>query len=181
MSIWQKFSVSIFHKSLPGYFSKRNIQTNESLVLQTGDWFSILISVLNRTRFLIFFFFKKKNNNNKNQMNSFISSQKCLYFYRNISSWFQYQFVSFIISKPCIMKFCLTTLSWTLHLKVEHLEAALRRVLRKKCSEKMEQTYRRTPIPKCDFNKDEKLLYWNRTSAWVFSYRFVEYVQNTYL
>ena len=28
-----------------------------------------------------------------------------------------------------------------------------RGVLRKKCPEKMQQIYRRTPIPKCDFNK----------------------------
>ena len=32
--------------------------------------------------------------------------------------------------------------------------------------------YRRTPMPKCDFNKAAKQLYWNRTSAWVFSCKF---------
>ena len=32
-------------------------------------------------------------------------------------------------------------------------------VPRKKCSENMQQIYRRTPIPKYDFNKDAKQLY----------------------
>ena len=34
-----------------------------------------------------------------------------------------------------------------------------RGVLRKRCSEKMQQIYRRTPIPKCDFNKVALQLY----------------------
>ena len=33
----------------------------------------------------------------------------------------------------------------------------------------MQQIYRRTPIPKCDFNKVAKQRYRNRTLAWVFS------------
>ena len=33
-----------------------------------------------------------------------------------------------------------------------------RGVLRKRCSENMQQIYRRTPMPKCDFNKVEKQL-----------------------
>ena len=32
-------------------------------------------------------------------------------------------------------------------------------VLRKRCSEKMQQIYRRTPMPKCNFNKVAKQLY----------------------
>ena len=32
----------------------------------------------------------------------------------------------------------------------------------------MQQIYRRTPIPKCDFNKATFQVYWNRTSAWVY-------------
>ena len=52
----------------------------------------------------------------------------------------------------------------------------------KKCSENMQRNYRRTPMPKCDFNKVAKLkqLYWNRTSAWVFSCKFAAYFQNTF-
>ena len=43
------------------------------------------------------------------------------------------------------------------------------RVVRiKRCSENMQQIYRRAPMPKCDFNKVAKQLYWNRTSLWVF-------------
>ena len=43
-----------------------------------------------------------------------------------------------------------------------------RGALRKRCSENKHQIYRRTPIPNCDFN-----------TAWVFSYKFAAYVQNT--
>ena len=32
-------------------------------------------------------------------------------------------------------------------------------VLRKSCSENMQQIYRRTPVPKCDFNKVAKQIY----------------------
>ena len=39
-------------------------------------------------------------------------------------------------------------------------------VPRKRCSEKMQQIYRKTPMPKCDFNKVAKQIYWNRTLAW---------------
>ena len=48
---------------------------------------------------------------------------------------------------------------------------------RKKCSENMQQIYRRTPIPKCDFSKVAKQLYWNRTSVWVLSCKFAVYLQ----
>ena len=34
-----------------------------------------------------------------------------------------------------------------------------RGVLRKWCSENMQQIYRKTPVPKCDFNKVAKKLY----------------------
>ena len=39
-------------------------------------------------------------------------------------------------------------------------------VLIKRCSENMQKIYKKIPIPKCDFNKVAKQLYWNRTSAW---------------
>ena len=42
-----------------------------------------------------------------------------------------------------------------------------RRVLTKRCPENMQQIYGRTPIPKCDFNKAAKQLYWNHFLAWV--------------
>ena len=42
----------------------------------------------------------------------------------------------------------------------------------KRCSENKQQIYRRTPMPKCHFNKVTKQFYWNRTSAWVFSCKF---------
>ena len=37
-----------------------------------------------------------------------------------------------------------------------------RGVLRKRCSEKMQQIYRRTAMPKCNFNNAAKQLYWNQ-------------------
>ena len=39
-------------------------------------------------------------------------------------------------------------------------------VLKKRCSENMQQIYRSASMPKCDFNK-------YHTSAWVFSCKFV--------
>ena len=53
-------------------------------------------------------------------------------------------------------------------------------VLTKRCFENMQQIYRRTPMPKCDFNKVALRLYWNRTSAWVFSCKFAAYFQNIF-
>ena len=43
--------------------------------------------------------------------------------------------------------------SWRYHSNGLHTEAALRSVLKKRFSENMQQIYRRTPMPKCDFNK----------------------------
>ena len=54
-------------------------------------------------------------------------------------------------------------------------EAAVQR-----CSENMPHVYRRTPMLKRDFNKVALLLYWNRTSAWVFSCKFAIYFQNNF-
>ena len=53
-------------------------------------------------------------------------------------------------------------------------------VIKKRCSENTQQIYRRTPMPKCDFNKVAFQLYWNHTSAWVFSCKFIAYFQNTF-
>ena len=53
-------------------------------------------------------------------------------------------------------------------------------VLRKRCSENMQQIFRRAPMPRWDFNKVAKQLYWNRTSAWVFSCKFAAYFQNIF-
>ena len=55
----------------------------------------------------------------------------------------------------------------------------LRGVPRKRCSENMQQIYRRAPMPKCNFNKVAKQLYWNHSSAWVFSCKFAAYFRNT--
>ena len=52
-------------------------------------------------------------------------------------------------------------------------------VLIKRCSENVQQIYRRTPIQKCDFNI--VALYWNHTSTWVFSCKFDAYFRNTFL
>ena len=56
----------------------------------------------------------------------------------------------------------------------------LKGVLEKRCSENMQQIYRRTPMPKCNFNKAAKQLYWYRTSAWVFSSKFPAYFLNIF-
>ena len=53
-------------------------------------------------------------------------------------------------------------------------------VLRKKCSENMQPICKRTPMLKCDFNKVSKQLYWNLTSAWLFSCEFAAFFQNAF-
>ena len=57
-------------------------------------------------------------------------------------------------------------------------------VFKKRCSENTGLISKRTSMPKCDFNKVAKQLYWqlywNRTSAWVFSCKFAAYPQNTF-
>ena len=53
-------------------------------------------------------------------------------------------------------------------------------VFRKRCSENLQQIYRRTPMPNCDFNKVIKL-YCGRTLAWVLSCKFAAYFPKTFL
>ena len=55
-----------------------------------------------------------------------------------------------------------------------------RAVPRESCSENMQQIYRRTRMPKCHFNKVASQLYWNRTSACLFSCKFAAYFQHTF-
>ena len=55
-----------------------------------------------------------------------------------------------------------------------------RGVLRRWCSENMQQIYRRTPMPKSDLNKVTLQLYWKHTSTWMFSCKFPAYFQNTF-
>ena len=65
-------------------------------------------------------------------------------------------------------------------IKTEHQEQPLRGVARKRCSDNMQQMYRRTPLPKCDFNNVAKQLYWNHTSEWVFFCKFAAYFSKTF-
>ena len=44
----------------------------------------------------------------------------------------------------------------------------------------MQQIYKRTPMPKCDFNKVALQLDWSYTSALVFPCKFAAYFQNTF-
>ena len=53
-------------------------------------------------------------------------------------------------------------------------------VLINRCSENMQHIFRRTPMPKGDFNKVAKQLYWNHASACVLSCKFAAYFQNTF-
>ena len=55
-----------------------------------------------------------------------------------------------------------------------------RGVLRKRCSENMQQIYRRIPMPKYDSNKVALQLYWNHALAWVFFCIFAACFQNTF-
>ena len=56
----------------------------------------------------------------------------------------------------------------------------LRGVSRNRCYENMQQIYRRTLMPKSDFNKVALQLYWNHISSSVFSCKFAAYFQNIF-
>ena len=67
------------------------------------------------------------------------------------------------------------------YLNKESSEAVLQRCFYKKVFRKLQQIYRRRPMPKCDFNKVSQQLYQNHTSAPVYSCKFAIYFQNTLL
>ena len=54
------------------------------------------------------------------------------------------------------------------------------RVLIKRFSGNMQQIYRRTPTPKCDFNKIALQLCWSHTSAWVFPVNLLHIFRTAY-
>ena len=76
--------------------------------------------------------------------------------------------------------YCYYNINQSLSICIFLQKQPLRDVPRKKCSENMQQICRRTPMSKCDFNKVAKQLYWNHTSAWVFSCKFAAYLQSTF-
>ena len=55
-----------------------------------------------------------------------------------------------------------------------------RGIFRKRCSENIQQLYKRISMPKCDFNKVAFQLHWNHTSAWLFFCKFVAHFQNNF-
>ena len=56
-----------------------------------------------------------------------------------------------------------------------------RRVLRKRCSENMQQIYSRASMSKCHIDKAAKRLCWNHTSAWVSYCKSGTYFENNFL
>ena len=84
---------------------------------------------------------------------------------------------------PQFFRFISLTLLLFCHwgLQQDHIKRQPSRdVLRKRCSENMQQIYWITPIANCDLNKVAKQLYWDHTSAWVFSCKFTSYFQSTF-
>ena len=63
---------------------------------------------------------------------------------------------------------------------IKYQKQSPRGVPRKRCSENMQQIYKRTPMPKGDFNKAALQIYWNCFLAWVFSCMFAAYFHNTF-
>ena len=83
------------------------------------------------------------------------------------------RFISFIIIHiPQLQPASLTQSVVGLYTDTYVLKQPLRVVPRKRCFENMQQTYRRTPMPNCDFHKVALELYWNHTSTWMFSSKF---------
>ena len=69
---------------------------------------------------------------------------------------------------------------WEIHIDISEAAHQSRGILINTCSENMQQNYRRTPMPKRDFNKVAKQLYWDRTSVWVFPCKFAAYFQSIF-
>ena len=71
---------------------------------------------------------------------------------------------------------------WTLKREVKcfYQEQQSRGVHIKRFSKNMQQIYRMTSLPTCDFNKVAKQIYWNHTVAWVFFCKLAAYFQNTF-
>ena len=65
----------------------------------------------------------------------------------------------------------------THRLSLEIQKQSPRGILEKRCCENMQQIYRRTPMPKCDFDKVALQLC---TSTWVISCKFAAYFQNNF-
>ena len=79
--------------------------------------------------------------------------------------------------KSTLNEFCFNFLTIKVPIIPKHSSIGVRR---KRCLRNRQPIYRKTPMPKCDFNKVALQLYWNHTSAWVFSCRFAAYFQNTF-
>ena len=91
---------------------------------------------------------------------------------------------SFSITSLFLMtpqKECYHQHSWQYLQYINSQKQPSRGVHKKRCSENMQKIYRRTPMPKCNFNKVVLQLYWNHTLAWVISCKLTEYFQNTFL
>ena len=69
---------------------------------------------------------------------------------------------------------------FTIYDKLGLQKHPFRGALRKRCSKNMHQIYRWTSMPKYDFNKIAIQLYWNHTSAWLFSCKFAAFFQNIF-
>ena len=68
-----------------------------------------------------------------------------------------------------VARFSATT-ARTFHCQLSFQKQPFKGVLRKTCSENIQEIYRRTHMQKCNF----------RTLAWVFSCKFAAYFQNTF-
>ena len=96
-----------------------------------------------------------------------------------ITTWYQQYLLSWIL----LYYSCLVStmpLLFSADVIKEYQKHPSRGVLRKRYFENMQQIYRRTAMPKCDFTKVALQPYWNRTSAWVFFCKFAAYFQSTF-
>ena len=95
--------------------------------------------------------------------------------------WKKYYKFIFLLMKLSTRKIRTTKKILLIHFFMIYIQKqSSRGILMKRCSENMQQVYWRTPIPKCDFNKDSLQLYCNHTLVWVFC-KFAAYFQNTFL
>ena len=107
---------------------------------------------------------------------------ECFLSLMSLQTWISSYVFCNCLKMPCNVTaaFCWAEKNWNA-MSFKTFKSSRQEVfLRKGVLKNMQQIYRRTPIPKCDFNKVALQLYWNCTLTCVFCCKFATYFQNTF-
>ena len=84
------------------------------------------------------------------------------------------------VSGASELQICIPDLENLAIRRINTKKQLLRGCLKKRCSENMQQIYRRTHLPKNDSNKVVLQLHQNCTSTWIFSCKFAAYFRTPF-